>query len=67
MPISYLDQNQNVLWHFESGMESDAGYHYGADISLLSQVRGGAGCGWGEGGTWVGGGRDVGMWRAGRG
>ena len=37
VPVGYLDLDQNVLWHLEPSLESDAGYHYGADISLLSQ------------------------------
>merc|ERR1712232_50617 len=39
-PISYMADSQNgsnVLWELKPGLESDSAYHYGADISMLSQ------------------------------
>lgn len=38
-PIHYMAKGMNVLWELESRPESDAAYHCGADISLLSQFR----------------------------
>ena len=38
IPISYMDEhNANVLWALHPMPESDAAYHRGADISMLSQ------------------------------
>ena len=36
-PIQYMGAEANVLWELEPREESDAGYHCGADISMLSQ------------------------------
>ena len=37
-PIDYMDHGGgNVLWQLHPQPESDAGFHYDADISLLSQ------------------------------
>jgi hypothetical protein len=30
-------ESPNTLWQLSPSVESDSGYHYGADISLLSQ------------------------------
>ena len=37
VPIEFMSGNENVLWELAPKAESDAGFHYGADISLLSQ------------------------------
>ena len=38
VPINYMDsKGPNVLWELQPRVESDAGFHYGADISKLSQ------------------------------
>ena len=37
-PIAYMsDDAQNVMWALKPQVESDTAYHYGADISSLSQ------------------------------
>jgi hypothetical protein len=37
-PIEYMDSlGPNVLWELHPRIESDTAYHYGADISMLSQ------------------------------
>lgn len=36
-PIDYMGEGDNVLWALQAQAESDAGYHRGADIGLLSQ------------------------------
>jgi len=37
-PVQYMDENgPNVLWSLRPSRETDAGFHYGANISLLSQ------------------------------
>mmetsp|Transcript_48529 Transcript_48529/g.127834 ORF Transcript_48529/g.127834 Transcript_48529/m.127834 type:complete len:332 (-) Transcript_48529:328-1323(-) len=36
-PIQYMGGGSNVLWELHPELESDAGYHRGADISMLSQ------------------------------
>ena len=36
-PIAYMGAGPNVLWALQPRTESDAAYHTGADISLLSQ------------------------------
>ena len=40
VPIEFMSGNENVLWELAPKAESDAGFHYGADISLLSQFSG---------------------------
>ena len=37
VPIEFMSGSENVLWELAPKAESDAGFHYGADISLLSQ------------------------------
>ncbi len=40
-PIAYMDgTGPNVLWRLQCRAESDAAYHRGADISMLSQYAG---------------------------
>ena len=39
-PIAYMGHEENVLWCLQPQMESDAAYHRGADVSLLSQFSG---------------------------
>ena len=40
-PIDYMgDDDANVLWRLQPQAQSDAGYHVGADISMLSQFAG---------------------------
>ena len=39
-PIAYMGHEENVLWCLQPQMESDASYHRGADVSLLSQFSG---------------------------
>jgi len=36
-PVHYMGDGPNVLWELEPGKPSDAAYHRGADISMLSQ------------------------------
>lgn len=36
-PISYMGPDNNVLWEMVPSSSSDGAYHYGADISMLSQ------------------------------
>ena len=37
-PIAYMSgDGQNVMWTLHPQMESDTAYHYGADISMISQ------------------------------
>lgn len=37
-PLSYMGSGEtNILWQLHPQLESDVGYHYGADITLLSQ------------------------------
>ena len=36
-PISYMGPGANVLWRLHASTDSDAGFHRGADISMLSQ------------------------------
>lgn len=36
-PIAYMGPGPNVLWAIHQSPQSDAGYHSGADISMLSQ------------------------------
>jgi hypothetical protein len=37
-PLEYMDGSAaNVLWELQPGAESDAAFHCGADVSLLSQ------------------------------
>ena len=39
-PIAYMTKHENnVLWRLHADMESDAGFHRGADISMLSQYE----------------------------
>ena len=35
-----MGHEENVLWCLQPQMESDAAYHRGADVSLLSQFSG---------------------------
>ena len=39
-PIHYMGPGDNVLWELRTKPESDAGFHRGADISMLSQFAG---------------------------
>eukprot|EP00932_Pfiesteria_piscicida_P018621 SRR837773.5471.p3 GENE.SRR837773.5471~~SRR837773.5471.p3 ORF type:complete len:150 (+),score=53.34 SRR837773.5471:351-800(+) len=39
-PIHYMGKGVNVLWRLQPSMQTDAGFHYGADISMLSQFCG---------------------------
>ena len=41
-PISYMGGSgtENVLWALRPSRETDEGYHYGADVSMLSQFEG---------------------------
>jgi hypothetical protein len=40
-PVKFLDpEGTNVLWRLNTRAPDDAGYHYGADISELSQFQG---------------------------
>jgi len=36
-PIDYMGPGSNVLWELQTSPESDVAYHYGADISQISQ------------------------------
>ena len=36
-PIAYMGDAENVMWALHPQVESDTAYHYGADISFLSQ------------------------------
>lgn len=36
-PINYMGDGSNVMWALHPQMESDAGFHRGADISIISQ------------------------------
>ena len=36
-PLHYMSAEKNVLWRLRASRESDDGYHYGADVSMLSQ------------------------------
>ena len=36
-PIQYMSPGKNVLWQLHTEPDSDAGFHRGADISMLSQ------------------------------
>lgn len=38
-PIRYMGEGINVLWQLQPQLETDDGFHHGADISILSQVR----------------------------
>jgi len=39
-PIDYMGRGSNVLWELKPQAETDAAYHRGADISMLSQFAG---------------------------
>lgn len=39
-PIQYMVPGKNVLWQLKTNPDSDAGFHRGADISMLSQHAG---------------------------
>ena len=39
-PVHYMGAGDNVLWELQTKPESDAGFHRGADISMLSQFAG---------------------------
>lgn len=39
-PVDYMGQGMNVLWKMKAGVETDDGFHHGADIGMLSQARG---------------------------
>ena len=40
-PVEYMQsEGRNVLWELYPQLESDTGFHRGADISLLSQFTG---------------------------
>ena len=36
-PIEYMGSGKNVLWELRPEKQSDAAYHRGADIKMLSQ------------------------------
>lgn len=39
-PVEYMGDGDNVLWKLLQSGEDDAGFHSGADISMLSQFAG---------------------------
>ena len=40
-PIAYMDAHgPNTLWSLRANVESDAGFHCGADVGMLSQFEG---------------------------
>jgi len=39
-PMDYMGPGRNVLWRLAPGAETSGAYHYGADISSLSQYAG---------------------------
>ena len=39
-PIDYMGAGQNVLWELRPQKQSDAAFHRGADIKMLSQFSG---------------------------
>ena len=39
-PIGYMGSGENVLWELRPMQESDAAFHRGADISMISQFAG---------------------------
>ena len=39
VPIEFMSGEANVLWELRPKAESDAGFHFGADISMLSQYE----------------------------
>jgi len=36
-PLQYMSAEKNVMWRLRANPETDDGYHYGADVSILSQ------------------------------
>jgi len=39
-PVDYMGSGENVLWQLQPQKQSDAAYHRGADIKMLSQFAG---------------------------
>ena len=36
-PLQYMSAEKNVMWRLRASPETDDGFHYGADVSILSQ------------------------------